>query len=156
MLASTIANPLSDLAAAAELGRDKNAKKVNPGRVRIPDLSGRPDEIGRLSAALRGMVQSNAVAAETFVRFGATACTDVTGFGLAGHLLEMLQASNCRAKLDLKALPLLGGVIELMQKGFFSSLHEQNKQIEQKMATYIDIKVLTIQFKRLIVNVNNY
>ncbi|MBT2131378.1 sensor histidine kinase [Aliiroseovarius lamellibrachiae] len=56
VLASTIANPLSDLAAAAELGRDKNAKKVNPGRVRIPDLSGRPDEIGRLSAALRGMV----------------------------------------------------------------------------------------------------
>ncbi len=56
LLASTIANPLSDLAAAAELGRDKNAKKVNPGRVRIPDLSGRPDEIGRLSGALRGMV----------------------------------------------------------------------------------------------------
>ena len=56
VLASTIANPLSDLAAAAELGRDKNAKKVNPGRVRIPDLTGRPDEIGRLSSALRGMV----------------------------------------------------------------------------------------------------
>nr|WP_275116176.1 sensor histidine kinase [Aliiroseovarius subalbicans] len=56
VLASTIANPLSDLAAAAELGRDKNAKNVNPGRVRIPDLTGRPDEIGRLSTALRGMV----------------------------------------------------------------------------------------------------
>ncbi|KPN64579.1 histidine kinase [Aliiroseovarius crassostreae] len=56
VLASTIANPLSDLATAAELGRDKNARKVNPGRVRIPDLSGRPDEIGRLSGALRGMV----------------------------------------------------------------------------------------------------
>lgn len=56
VLASTIANPLSDLATAAELGRAKNAKKVNPGRVRIPDLSGRPDEIGRLSGALRGMV----------------------------------------------------------------------------------------------------
>ncbi len=56
VLASTIANPLSDLAAAAELGRDKNARKVNPGRVRIPDLSARPDEIGRLSKALRGMV----------------------------------------------------------------------------------------------------
>lgn len=56
VLASTIANPLSDLAAAAELGRDKNARKMSPTRVRIPDLTGRPDEIGRLSEALRGMV----------------------------------------------------------------------------------------------------
>ncbi len=56
VLASTIANPLADLAAAAEVGRDRNSRKVSPGRVRIPDLSGRPDEIGRLSSALRGMV----------------------------------------------------------------------------------------------------
>ena len=56
VLASTIANPLSDLAAAAELGRDKNARKMTPGRIRIPDLTARPDEIGRLSSALRGMV----------------------------------------------------------------------------------------------------
>ncbi len=56
VLASTIANPLSDLAAAAEFGQDKNSRKRSPARVRIPDLSGRPDEIGRLSGALRGMV----------------------------------------------------------------------------------------------------
>ncbi|MGO4914260.1 sensor N-terminal transmembrane domain-containing protein [Pseudogemmobacter sp. W21_MBD1_M6] len=56
VLASTIANPLSDLAAAAELGRDKNARKMSPARIRIPDLTARPDEIGRLSGALRGMV----------------------------------------------------------------------------------------------------
>lgn len=58
VLASTIANPLADLAAAAEVGRDKNSRKMAPGRVRIPDLSGRPDEIGRLSSALRGMVSA--------------------------------------------------------------------------------------------------
>lgn len=56
VLASTIANPLSDLAAAAELGRDRDARRMAPGRVRIPDLSARPDEIGRLSIAMRGMV----------------------------------------------------------------------------------------------------
>ncbi|WP_170550895.1 MULTISPECIES: ATP-binding protein [Ruegeria] len=55
VLASTIANPLADLAAAAEMGKDRGAG-VNPGRIRIPDLSARPDEIGRLSRALRGMV----------------------------------------------------------------------------------------------------
>ncbi|PPB82255.1 two-component system sensor histidine kinase ChvG [Albidovulum inexpectatum] len=56
VLASTIANPLSDLAAAAELGRDRHARKMSPSRVRIPDLTARPDEIGRLSGAMRGMV----------------------------------------------------------------------------------------------------
>lgn len=56
VLASTIANPLSDLAAAAELGRDRDARRMAPGRVRIPDLTARPDEIGRLSVAMRGMV----------------------------------------------------------------------------------------------------
>ena len=56
VLASTIANPLSDLATAAELGGDGHGKNVKPGRVRIPDLTARPDEIGRLSGALRGMV----------------------------------------------------------------------------------------------------
>jgi two-component system sensor histidine kinase ChvG len=56
VLASTIANPLSDLAAAAEIGRERNARKFSPSRVRIPDLTARPDEIGRLSGALRGMV----------------------------------------------------------------------------------------------------
>ncbi len=56
LLASTIANPLADLSAAAEMGRDRDARKFAPGRVRIPDLSARPDEIGRLSVAMRGMV----------------------------------------------------------------------------------------------------
>lgn len=58
VLASTIANPLADLATAAELGRDRNARRMSPGRVRIPDLAGRPDEIGRLSVAMRGMVSA--------------------------------------------------------------------------------------------------
>lgn len=56
VLASTIANPLSDLAAAAELGRDSDQNSLRAGRVKIPDLTARPDEIGRLSGALRGMV----------------------------------------------------------------------------------------------------
>nr|WP_050928579.1 sensor histidine kinase [Aestuariivita boseongensis] len=58
VLASTIANPLSDLAEAAELGRDRDARKMRHSRIRIPDLTARPDEIGRLSGALRGMVSA--------------------------------------------------------------------------------------------------
>ena len=57
ILASTIANPLADLAAAAEIGGDRN-RRTGGGRIRIPDLTARPDEIGRLSGALRGMVSA--------------------------------------------------------------------------------------------------
>ncbi|WP_135500958.1 sensor histidine kinase [Roseovarius aestuariivivens] len=58
ILASTIANPLAELAAAAEVGGARNRTGGNRGggRIRIPDLTARPDEIGRLSGALRGMV----------------------------------------------------------------------------------------------------
>ncbi len=58
VLASTIANPLADLAAAAESSHEKNARRMSPVKVRIPDLTARPDEIGRLSGALRGMVSA--------------------------------------------------------------------------------------------------
>ena len=58
MLASTISNPLSDLAAAAELGRERDARRNAANRVRIPDLAARPDEIGRLSVAMSGMVSA--------------------------------------------------------------------------------------------------
>ncbi|MEO0752469.1 MAG: sensor histidine kinase [Pseudomonadota bacterium] len=58
ILASTISNPLAELAAAAEVGGARNRKNSQGqgGRIRIPDLTARPDEIGRLSGALRGMV----------------------------------------------------------------------------------------------------
>ncbi len=56
VLASTIANPLSDLARAAEIGSEGSVKSKSAARVRIPDLTARPDEIGRLSGALRAMV----------------------------------------------------------------------------------------------------
>lgn len=56
VLASIIAKPLSDLAIAAEIGWQKNSRKMSPDRARIPDLTARKDEIGRLSGAMRGMV----------------------------------------------------------------------------------------------------
>lgn len=71
VLASTISNPLSDLATAAELGRDKNSNRVSPGRIRISDLSARPVEIGRLSSALRGMVATLYERIETNQQFAA-------------------------------------------------------------------------------------
>lgn len=58
VLASTISSPLADLAAAADVRRDAKNRTAPPERVSIPDLSGRPDEIGRLSTAMRDMVSA--------------------------------------------------------------------------------------------------
>lgn len=57
----------------------------------------------------------------------ARAMTDVTGFGLAGHLLEMLEASGCAATLDLAALPLLPGAEALAAQGIASSIAPANR-----------------------------
>lgn len=113
-------------------------KPLGTGALFAADMRGQAKGVW-VKSAIDTMLVSNQKASEILFSHGVKACTDVTGFGLAGHLMEMLQPSKCRAKLDLSSLPLLEGVIDLMQKGFFSSLHEQNKQIEQKMSAYIEV-----------------
>jgi selenide, water dikinase len=76
--------------------------------------------------ALATMVQSAAASAACLLVHGATACTDVTGFGLLGHLLEMLRASDMDAALDPAAIPALDGALNLFARGITSSLHSDN------------------------------
>ncbi len=80
-------------------------------------------------AATRSMLQSNQRAAECLLRRGAHACTDVTGFGLLGHLAEMTQASQLGVRLALSSIPLLAGALETVKSGIFSSLHPQNLRL---------------------------
>jgi len=61
---------------------------------------------------------------------GIRAVTDVTGFGLAGHLWEMLCASHVSAELSLATLPLLAGAVELASRGVESTLAPSNRQVE--------------------------
>jgi selenide,water dikinase len=81
-----------------------------------------------IDAALRTMLQSNAEAAAIARRFDAHALTDITGFGLAGHLLEMLDG-HLGARVELEALPVLAGAEAAMEQGIFSTLHESNQRL---------------------------
>jgi selenide,water dikinase len=83
-------------------------------------------------AMLESMLRSNAAAAQLARTFNVHAVTDVTGFGLAGHLLEMLDASRVSAKLSLGALPLLAGFAELNASGIRSSLDPANRASESR------------------------
>ncbi len=80
-----------------------------------------------VSAALAHMKQSNRTASEVFLKYGVRACTDVTGFGLAGHLLEMLRASKASAVLSMNTIPTMAGALPLLRQGIRSTLHESNK-----------------------------
>jgi selenide,water dikinase len=79
-----------------------------------------------IDAALATMLESSRTAADAFRRHGVTACTDVTGFGLVGHLLEMLRASSVDAELSLEAIPALDGALDLLRRGITSSLAPHN------------------------------
>jgi selenide,water dikinase len=76
--------------------------------------------------AIRHMLQSNRAASSVFLRHGVHAVTDVGGFGLLGHLVEMLRASKTAAVLRLKTLKVLPGTTETLEAQIFSSVHQQN------------------------------
>ncbi len=71
-----------------------------------------------LDNAIQVMSTLNRAAAEAMTNVGVNACTDVTGFGLLGHLRLMLEASNVGARIRLGAVPVLEGAVELTAQGF--------------------------------------
>jgi selenide,water dikinase len=79
-----------------------------------------------IARAIAGMRQSGRAAASILAAHGATAMTDVSGFGLAGHLGEMLKASRAKAELDLAAIPLYPGVRNLAADGIVSTVLQEN------------------------------
>ncbi|MFZ9793800.1 MAG: AIR synthase-related protein, partial [Gemmataceae bacterium] len=76
-----------------------------------------------------GMLRSNQAAAKIFSTHKVEACTDITGFGLAGHLLEMLDSSGFSSQLTLKNIRKYDGFDEIKNKGILSTLHEDNTKV---------------------------
>jgi selenide,water dikinase len=100
-------------------------KPLGTGVILAAEMRGRASARS-YEAAIAAMRQSGAAASFCLVTHGATACTDVTGFGLLGHLVEMLTASGMAARLDPSAIPALDGAAELLASGLTSSLHGGN------------------------------
>jgi selenide,water dikinase len=84
-----------------------------------------------IDAAIQTMLVSNQQAADCLQRYGATACTDLTGFGIVGHLIEMTRASEVDAVLIVEAIPLLDGALETVRAGILSSLQPQNLRLRR-------------------------
>ncbi|SNX29466.1 selenophosphate synthase [Polynucleobacter meluiroseus] len=103
---------------------------------------GKPIGVGILSAALKkdllsssgyqemiaNTTQLNIAGPELARLEGVHALTDVTGFGLAGHVLEMARGSQCTAQIDWQKIPLLAGVEDLANQGIITGASERNWQ----------------------------
>jgi selenide,water dikinase len=100
-------------------------KPLGTGVILAAEMRGRAPARS-FAKAVAAMRQSGAAASSCLVAHGATACTDVTGFGLLGHLVEMLTASGVAASLDRSAIPALDGALDLLASGLTSSLHGGN------------------------------
>jgi len=101
------------------------SKALGTGVVLAADMQG----LARgawVAQAHASMLRPNHAALEVAQRFSASACTDVSGFGLAGHLASVLRASGVGAELELSELPALAGAIDLLASGLRSSFHAQN------------------------------
>ena len=82
---------------------------------------------------MKTMLQSNYIALRLITEFNVSGITDVTGFGLAGHLAEMLQASQQSAELEMANTPLLPGCQDLIEAGIESTLAPDNRLVAQKV-----------------------
>lgn len=90
-------------------------------------LNNRHKTTGEVSeAAIASMTALNRDAARAALASGAKAATDVTGFGLLGHLHKMLRASGVGAVLDHSAVPLIEGAAEALRDGFVSGGTRRN------------------------------
>jgi selenide, water dikinase len=99
-----------------------------------------------IAQALAGMRQSAREAARILAAHGATAMTDISGFGLAGHLGEMLKASGATAELDLAAIPLYPQARELALAGIASTLLPENLALGNIQGTHLGTETLALLF----------
>ncbi len=89
-----------------------------------------------LGPAVQSMITLNAGAARAMLATGVHAATDVTGFGLLGHLYNMLSASGVAAEIDAAALPLLPRAIELAERGAIPGGTRRNRDALAEHVTF--------------------
>ena len=104
-----------------------------------------PDDV--IEAACQSMISLNKEASEVAVSLGVRAATDITGFGLAGHGLEMAAASEVTIELELSKLPILPGAEELAIQGNRTRANPTNRaHVEPSMKLECDAKDAKLEF----------
>jgi len=92
-----------------------------------------------LAPAVTSMTTLNAGASRAMLAVGVNAATDVTGFGLLGHLHNMLSASGVAATLDSASIPLIRGATEAVQKGAIPGGTKRNREALSPHVTFTSV-----------------
>lgn len=98
-----------------------------------------------LAGVTETMLRLNRDAAAAALRHHVSAATDVTGFGLLGHLLNILRASHVSAEISTRAVPLLEGVVELASKGVVPGGAVSNLEYVSGVTTFVDDLALAMR-----------
>jgi selenide,water dikinase len=101
-------------------------KPLGTGTLSFARQIGRAPAKG-LAEAERSMTELNRAAAEAMTAAGVTTATDITGFGLAGHLSEIAAQSGVELEIYGEAIPVFDGVIDLIRDGVISGAVERNR-----------------------------
>ena len=91
-----------------------------------------------IAAISRSMAELNKVASEIMVEMGITTATDITGFGLLGHLTEMVTQSGVTAEVFVESIPVFDDVFHFIQKDFISGAVERNKEYASRYVKISD------------------
>lgn len=102
-------------------------KPIGSGTILAAEMQGKADGVW-VQQAYRVMEQPSDKASHILGKAQATAMTDVTGFGLAGHLMNICKASQVAAHLKLSDIPFLKGSVALAKSGLHSTLYAENKR----------------------------
>lgn len=102
-------------------------KPLGGGIVAFAHQIGRAPE-GAMDEVARSMASLNRLAGELMVKYGAHAATDVTGFGLLGHLVEIVRNSQVEVQLEFGRMPLFAGVEELVAQEVVPGGVERNRE----------------------------
>ena len=94
-------------------------------------------------SAVRTMVHLNAGAARAMKRIGVKAATDVTGYGLLGHLGEMIRAAAVSAVIEAEDVPILDGVHELAEAGVVPGGTRRNLEFASRFTTFGELDETT-------------
>ncbi len=89
-----------------------------------------------LEETLAVLTDLNRTAAETLARFDVHAATDITGFGLAGHALEMARGSGVTLEIDVDSLPTLPRALEMYERGVTTGANAENREQVGEAALY--------------------